>query len=58
LSDEVAEHIGRLLEGGWRRVEIAREAHLSPAVVTKASRGGNVIDVRTAEAILELEPRA
>ncbi len=54
-SDEVAAHIERLLGAGMRRVEIARAAGLSPAVITKASKCGNTIDGQTAQKILELE---
>lgn len=53
-SDDVAEHIAKLLEGGWKRIEIARAAGLSPALVTKASRPGNGLNESTAAKILAL----
>jgi hypothetical protein len=51
----VAEHIEALIAAGWKRIEIARAASVSPALVTKASRRGNGLNESTAEAILALE---
>jgi hypothetical protein len=53
-SDTVAAHIERLLVSGWKRIEIARAAGLSPALVTKAARPGNGLNASSAEKILAL----
>jgi hypothetical protein len=46
-----------LLGAGWRKIEIARAASVSPALITKASRAGNSLNESTAEKILALEVR-
>jgi methylaspartate ammonia-lyase len=51
-ADETAAHIEALTSSGMRRIEIARRAGLSPAVITKASRATSTIDASTAERIL------
>ena len=56
-SDQVAEHIARLLAAGWKRIEIARAAAVCPALITKASMPGNGLNESTAERILALEGR-
>jgi hypothetical protein len=55
-STEVADHIETLLAAGWRRIEIARAASVSPALITKASKRGNGQHESTAERILALSP--
>jgi hypothetical protein len=52
-SDPVAEHIEALVAAGWR-IEIARAASVSPALITKMSTPGNEPNKSTAERILAL----
>jgi len=54
-STQVAEHIDTLLAAGWKRIEIARAARCSPALITKALRPGNGLNASMAEKILALE---
>jgi hypothetical protein len=54
-SVEAAEHIDSLLAAGWKRIEIARAAGVSPALITKASRPGNGLNESTAAAILAVD---
>jgi hypothetical protein len=54
-SDGVTAHITGLIKAGWKRIEIARTASVSPALITKASRPGNGLEERTAQRILQGE---
>ena len=51
-SDRTARHIDALVAGGMRRIEIAKAAGVSPALVTKASRPGGSLNAESEERLL------
>ena len=53
-ADEARAHVDELVARGWRRIDVARAAGCSPALISKLAHEGATINESSAQSILSV----